>query len=509
MKHTQIQKSAAGAVCRLADSRSEQTVEAQCVLPDFLPDILRVIGCRAQALVCDRRIAQDKVIVDGTLRFEALCVSPEGELFCATQTAAWQKAVDAVLPIGSVIFDNARTVSCRARPVSAKKIDFSAVVALQLTALGPQQEEILCHVERDDVQLRRVSLPCDRFCGGTSRQFSLSEDLELNGDAPSVERILSVRAHTDAIRASAADGTVTVSGNVKVTVLYSADLEAGVPTRVTYTLPFEQTLEVDGATADCRCRTALSLCSYSLTTRTGADGLVRAFALDYVLNAAVCCSRPDALECVGDAYSTRFESSCDRRLLSVSCNGRRVTDLPATVSLFSGGRLPVRITDADACVTALRLQAHPEAAEQTLLIADVLVSVIGIDQAGDPVHLEQHAEVTSVFTVPADAELLPEATVTSVSAGLSGEGVEVRIELETALEVSQFAVADVLTDLTVDEQKPHSANRAPLILCYGAAGESLFDIAKHYRTAPDAIAAQNALETDELPQPMMLVIPTL
>lgn len=510
MKQTELEKASTGAIGKLFRAEAEQTVEIQCVLPDFLPDILRVIRCEGQCFVCDRRIGPDHVNVEGNLRFEALCVSPDGELFCAAQTAAWHRTLDAVLPAGSVLFDEVHILSCRARPVGSKKIEFTATLSLSVYALGPRPEPVIRAISDPDVQTRLLTPEADRYCGAVSRQFSMSEDLELAADAPSAERLLSTRVRLANVQAKPDAGQITLSGEVKISLLYAADVESGEPRRMTYTLPVSQIFSLENADADCRCRVQLCLCSYSLTTVTGAEGTVRSFAFDCVIYAAACCFRHDRLLCVGDAYCCSCESLPVYAPVTLETSGEPLSaSQTLEIPVETGDRALTRIIDAHASVIGFKAVPADGAPDQIRLEFTVYAEAVCADENGELVSFEQRVEDSVPFTVPAGTELLPSAEVTAASATIGSGVLNLRAEVSAMLEITRAETVRVLTDFSLDDEKTCPRPDTALVICYGTAGESIFDIAKLYRTTPQAVLRQNGLETDTLDRPTVLIIPTI
>ncbi|HQQ89141.1 MAG TPA: LysM peptidoglycan-binding domain-containing protein [Oscillospiraceae bacterium] len=58
--------------------------------------------------------------------------------------------------------------------------------------------------------------------------------------------------------------------------------------------------------------------------------------------------------------------------------------------------------------------------------------------------------------------------------------------------------AEAVTDCTFGERAPSGTKRMPLIIYYAGGDETLWQIAKKYRSAPELIAEENGL-TDSIP----------
>ena len=71
-----IKKDAVAACELLLDSAAEQTVECDVLLPDYCPDIVRVLCCGIDAAVTDCRINKTTLTVDGTANVD-ICYMAE------------------------------------------------------------------------------------------------------------------------------------------------------------------------------------------------------------------------------------------------------------------------------------------------------------------------------------------------------------------------------------------------------------------------------------------------
>ena len=113
-------------------------------------------------------------------------------------------------------------------------------------------------------------------------------------------------------------------------------------------------------------------------------------------------------------------------------------------------------------------------------------------------------------SVSAEQEL-PPVTVRSCTYTLSGsDTVSLQAELAVSGTVLKQGTCRLLTEVSVDssERLPAEDDYA-LRLYFGQPEESLWDIAKRYHTAPDAVREENALAEDTLGAAQMLLIPNV
>ena len=135
------------------------------------------------------------------------------------------------------------------------------------------------------------------------------------------------------------------------------------------------------------------------------------------------------------------------------------------------------------------------------------MSVLYLDESGVPLGAERRGEVTAA----ADASMGTAARVEEVCAGdvtasVNAGGVELRFPAEFTLLTAEDTTCRCLTALSAEQAEPDDG--ASLVLRALREGESLWDLAKQYRTTAEEIIAANELPDGLLPEAgRMLLIP--
>lgn len=163
------------------------------------------------------------------------------------------------------------------------------------------------------------------------------------------------------------------------------------------------------------------------------------------------------------------------------------------VELPEGAETEARIQWASSEIRVLRTENGPA------LRCTVRLRVLYLDESGTPVCAERSAEVTAPAawepqTVRAACGL-PQMQITGSTCRLS---VPVRFEARRCLRRPVAAVT------AVELQDPPEGPQPSLILRRMAEGETLWDIARQYRTDEEAIRAANEL-TEDRPEGMLLI----
>jgi len=215
---------------------------------------------------------------------------------------------------------------------------------------------------------------------------------------------------------------------------------------------------------------------------------------------------------VDDAYSTLYESELTTCPASTSSVLRTVEQLLTAKNAIDSGSAPIaRVLDASS-----RFQDAGVKNEngQFLLCGNLELSALCCGSDGVPFFLEKSlpAELP-LFPVDGKEELafLPQVSVLSTGYAILSE---TRLELQTELQVNGMLcrplTLPLLTGITLQEDvlKPRDALCA-LRICYGEAGDRIWDIAKTYSTSMEAVMQENGLNEEILPGRTMLLIPLI
>ena len=84
--------------------------------------------------------------------------------------------------------------------------------------------------------------------------------------------------------------------------------------------------------------------------------------------------------------------------------------------------------------------------------------------------------------------------VAGISYRITGDGIEIKAELRLEAQVITQSSLKIISEIRADEDRPRArdTSAAPSIY-YADPGESLWDIARPYRTSEDAIRKENNL----------------
>ena len=291
----------------------EQPVECDALLPDYCPDIRRILKCTLTPVPVGKTITAGRLEVEGLATLNILYISAGGEPACGEYKVPFTRmlelhgeAEDPIITVGML----PGPVSCRA--VNQRRLEIRGSVVVSASVISCHGQQILAGSEEKTIQLRMAQQKGIRLSGAFDREQRLAKTTTLEGSAAPLTRVLRCDAAVSRREEKWLDGRLLITGEV-LAAAHCADQNGGWQT-AECTLPFELTIDCpEGADAefDIRCR-ALAPTAEPMQD---ADGEYRALEWGVTISVEGKIYRAYALDCCTDGYSTRYQSACKGRTL--------------------------------------------------------------------------------------------------------------------------------------------------------------------------------------------------
>ena len=300
-------------------------------------------------------------------------------------------------------------------------------------------------------------------------------------------------------------GKAVVKGEVRVQCAWRAEQETELQSLST-TLTFQQVLDVDGLSEDCKCLCVVEPVGFSLTEgQPDAAGTLSASLMLHLR-----AWRSYQLQYAADAFSTRFETELTPQPLVTE---QLLCTLNATATATGSGPLPDAGAQLRACFVHYGPQQTVQKGEGWVLAAKAVVTALAENTLGELESYEKTLEVAVPLPITS-----PEGTVLVSECWLSTENVqctcaggtlEATITVRAEGTILGCTTSPVIGSITLGDPLPATAPELALRLYYAQAGEEVFAVARRFHVAPAQILAANQLEEELacLPQAQRLLIP--
>ena len=293
---------AAESIC---DTKLELPVETEMLIPDYLPQVFKIVKCFVYLVVLQKQVTAGRLTVDGYLRCVVYYQSEGDESLCqAEQKLPFTKQVDVKPgswgPATVLVSGETEYVNCRA--VNQRRVDVRGAFALSIEAVAEAQGEVITALAGGGIQQRTTSLTGSKAVGSQEKLITAEESIAF--DAPP-EMVLSTQCTGAVNEVKLVSGKVVLKGEIRAEVVYRT-APGHTLVHTTRQIPFNEILDVEGAAEDCQCFAVVQPTGCTITGGSGEDEGENTISATAALYVKV--YRPVEYMAVSDAFSTESET---------------------------------------------------------------------------------------------------------------------------------------------------------------------------------------------------------
>ena len=491
------------------ESTAEQSLDADISLPDYCPEIQRILRCNVIANINSVQNTSGRVTADGTAVIRLIYVGESGKIAAFEQNYPVQKYIESnrINSESAIsVCVNTDYVNCRA--VNSRRVDIRAMLTFVFKALNKRVENILCGADGAGIQLMTEEFNVASLAGVCEKVFSMSEVVEIGNDKKTVSQIINVSACAVAGDVKIINNKALIKGDFTVKIYYIAE-DSGAVENLEHSMPISQIVELEGLNESSLFGLRLNVCSCEVSAKADTAGDMRLVDLNARINAFLILFEENPISIIKDAYSTEYEAkNTSKNIQLFEYNDKFNSAFTNKVVLESIGVsvdcvLAVWCSDIkfnfyakdDKCITSGTYQS-------TVIYRDS-ENNIGIIQK--PVDFEFSSKLNK------KAEKIVcygSAVITACSCSITGDS---RLELKTEICISGIVLSSFnqkyISSIDISENSNKSEKSCALSIYFCDDGEDVWNIARRYNTTVEAIMNENDLNDRIISESRMMLIP--
>ncbi len=494
---------------KIFSGSGEYSIDNEFTLPDYYPEISKVLKCRVVPRVSSHNIGGQTLTLDGNILINLIYCSEENEIYGFEQTLSFSKTFDIGCDANDAFVESSvkcEYVNCRC--LNERKIDVHGAIGVYVNVFKKTTVGIVSDIDNRDVIIRRGLIPATSPIGTGEKSLMIEEELELSQGQPSIRCILKCDVKAVNHDCKIINGKVVGKGELNIFVLYCAEHTAQ-PQIYRNSIPYSQIIDIEGLNENCVCSLKTRVAAFEIKPRTSASGETRSFMLSSKLNFFATATCEDDLPVVLDAYSTKYNAEIKSKEITLSKMQKSINDT------FICRKNLENVGEISSVIDIWCEAAQPKTSflDNTLNVSGGLqLCILALNGSGQPQYIERPLEYDYnqiIENCGENIKVKAEVVTNNVSFTLQGNGsLEVNIELCITADIYCDVKINLVTEIMVDENniKPKSSDSA-LVIYYAEAGEELWNIARRYNSSPEEISEINALEEDVLLSRKTLLIP--
>ncbi|MBE6828351.1 MAG: DUF3794 domain-containing protein [Ruminococcaceae bacterium] len=489
----------------LIQGKADKIVESDITLPDYFPDIVKVIRCCVTPNISKIFVSQNCVNAEGTSVLNILYLSEDGRLHCFEQKIPFSKSLDSAVDESYVYTAQGSCEYVNYRVVSPRRIDVHSNICIVFTAHYINSAEILTGSGDSSIQTRKQTVSAVNLKDYKTKLFTISETLEIGSSQPTINQIIKNETNVFTESLKVISGKILLKGRVITKITYLGENDSGLQ-RLENSVPFSQILEADVEEND---TPFIKLCvsSADIFAKTDSAGTLRLVDFSCVVNSELSIYKKEEISVVADAYSTKYLLNTEKRDYDICSDSEIFNEIFTSQAKAEIKEYQIKsVID----ISAENLSADYRISDgQINFTGSTTVSVIAESESDGIVYIEKPVEFEFVKT----SGDYSENAICDFSVNISAIGYtlnsENEIDIRTEYDVNALIIFNrhiyAVSNIDADANMKLKEN-SYLTVYFADKGEKLWDIAKKFNTSADEIKAENSLCEDEITEPRRLII---
>ena len=500
---------AAGADCT---AKAELPLETELLISDYLPPVQRIVKCFAKPVVLQKQLAPGRLTLEGYLRCTVYYQGEEGAGLCQTeQKLPFTKALElpsfAATAWTACVEGQTEYLNCRA--VNPRRIEVRGAYGLVVSVHAQLSTEVITALSEGGIEQKPVTL------AGVRRAATLEKLVTIEGALTFPKppaAILDITGTAEVRELKRMQGKAVAKGVLHVLCGWRAEGDAALRSQ-TADLPFNQILDADGLSEDCRCLCVLEPVGFAAAEGETTEDGAASTTLTATAMLRLSGWRPYQLQCVADAFSTRFETTLTPQTLATES---LLCALDETTVLRGSGPLPDAGAHILACFASfgpVSLIRDGRQEGRAVLTARAVVSAFAENTLGEMECYEKALDYALPLPadLPPDTDAYPECWLSVQDLQCAGAGGALDVSLTVRAEGAVLArqTASLVGAVELGDPLAPADPEVSLRICYAQPGEELFAIARRYHVSPGQMLAANDLPdtTARLDEARRLLVP--
>lgn len=494
---------------RLAfEEAAEQQIESDITLPDYFPDIVRVIKCTLKANIVSVSSGGNRITADGNAIISVLYICESGKLHCFEQKIPVSKYVETPKAEECTCIASAKTQYVNCRVISQRRIDIRGSIGIDFKAYEKCDKRIVSSCENKNIQLRTKSANVSNLKDCVSRCFSMNETIEIGASQGTIGQIVRCNAIAVLDSTKLVAGKILVKGELKVKVVFLTDGEC-VLEKIENSMPISQIIEA-ATTENCSDFVTLCVPSVEVHAKTDSSGALRLVDVSAVIRADVSVYENEEIQYSTDAYSTEYETDFQRESVELKSIFEKFSDTylcKGSVEISGSAVKSIEDIFCNGLNYTVSLSGN-----EMLISGKANVSFLAVNSEDELQSFDRELDFQykRATTLGESFSASCNVTPTGIDYILSAENkLDIRIETEISGLIFDASKKQIISDISCDEAKKKKKRSAALTIYFAQQGEEIWEIARRYNTRVDLICAENNINSDCVEQNQKLYIPSV
>lgn len=493
----------------LFDGTVQQSAELDYILPDYYPEIFKVLNVKILPSISKRSLNGTKLDYELCVKVRLVYVSESGEISAVEQELSYGKTQELSMSAKSpAVTITPYTESASCRVVNKRRVDIRGIISVAISASADETRQAVTQAFGGGIQLRKtlVTYPSKRIA--VTKRVTVVDEIELGLSKPAVKTVLRADSSVLSFDKKILSGKLLTKGEAEVSLLYIPEGSTD-PESIKFSVPFSQISDVEGL--DERYDVIIDATVTNCEIKPSVKNDNPTVSCELGVEISCLAMRFDSQELADDAYSTMFETILDTKESSIECVPLPINEShrgKASLTYYDGEISSVICAGADVG----RIVSETSKDGETILRGRIVYYAYAKNEAGRPIYLEtaeqfEHRLAQKSQGVSRSAQV--KALVGSAAYNLtSSNALEITADIKMTGYLYEECEKTFICGITLNESEPIECDKDVAVkLYYAEKGEEPWAIAKRCHASVTAITEENELDCERLDESKMILIP--
>ncbi len=482
-----------------------EVVEGDVIVPDIKPDILSLINVDGNVFISKKEVQDGKVNLNGSVDVFALYVADDEK--------ASTKGINALLNFnesidisgakdGMLAIIKYKLIGIEHKVLNSRKISVKCSIEMDIKVIGEEEIEVTKEiVEPADIQFRKENICLSELIGAACQNADIKENVMVDDGKPPISEILKTKLNVINCGYKISYNKILVKADLRVNVVYVADNESMSIESFNTLIPIAGFIDINGVSDSNLISIDTSLNSAYIKP-IYQD--LKANGINVEVQIAICAKAygEKTLEVLSDLYNPIYEMNIENQRINLKQN------------------LDVKCEEIDLS----QILNIPELNNSTLLDILVIPTVNEMKKNGNRTTIEGNANLEILYYDKEKKKIdvkkieLPyqksfESNCEDINICVSNLEYELRDNGQLDFKILLKIVCDEVNNLDlnlitkIEQTEIKNIPVASLVIYYVQPGDTLWKIAKQFKTTVELIKSSNNLKDDLIYPGEQLVMP--
>lgn len=493
----------------LLDASYNQAVELDCILPDYYPEIFKILSLCIKPSIVKQSVSQTKLNYELLAQIKMIYLSEDGTVSALSQDLTYNKSADLPYSVKSpCISIDPYTDSANVRVVNKRRVDIRGIIGIDINVSVSEQKQAVSEAYGSGLELKKelITYPSKRLC--ITKRITVVDEVNMPNETEAMKTLLRAGACVTSCDKKVLSGKLLVKGEAEISALYTTE-GSNDPKSVKFSLPFSQICDVEGL--DDRYDVFVNACISGCDVRPlpKADSSNVECELAIAINCVA--MKFESAQLATDAFSTEYETSIELSSADIECMPQSVDDthkVKATLTYSEGGIKSV--ISAGAEVAKINV-SYLSGSNEAIVSGTAKVYAFAKNDSDKLIYLEASLPFEHRISLSCKGFCGAEICACCGNASYninSSNAMDVIGEIKLMGYIFEASECEYINSINVDDTGSVTEDGDCAIKLYFAqAGESVWDIAKRCHASTKAISDENDIEGDTVDADGMILIP--